>query len=60
MAPYEDQLAQGDGYYALARDLTASAEKIAPTILQAVEAVWDEIRAEIPERCGGQAVEPTK
>ena len=58
MAPYEDQLAQGDGYYALSVDLTAAANAIGPAILDAVEDVWDGIRASIPKRCGGTGVEP--
>ena len=57
MAPYKAQLAQGDGYYALADKLTLKARKIAPTIVAAVEEAWDEMRAGIPERCGGEMVE---
>ena len=52
------QLAQGDGYYALSVDLTAAANAIGPAILEAVEDVWDGIRARIPARCGGTGVEP--
>lgn len=57
MAPYKDQLAQGDGYYKLADKTVEAARKIAPTITSAVEEAWDEIRAGIPERCGGELVE---
>lgn len=57
MAPYKAQLAQGDGYYKLADKTVETARKIAPTIISAVEQAWDEMRAGIPERCGGELVE---
>lgn len=56
MAPYKAQLAQSDGYYKLADKTVETARKIAPTIVAAVEAAWDEMRAGIPERCGGELV----
>jgi hypothetical protein len=52
-ATYEEQLDERDAYYLLLKRVVKNAGEIVPKMSEAIEAWWDEQRAEILVECGG-------
>lgn len=52
-AGYEEQLDERDSYYIVLKRVVKNARQIVPKMSEAIEAWWDEQRAEILVECGG-------